>query len=87
MLSFRRFAHLTLLRPHTLLNGSAHGPDSGATQVHLEAVSTSPHWPHWNTSDRFVRNVLPEPRGSVRVIRVALSIPSPWHMLGDGHST
>eukprot|EP00964_Phaeocystis_antarctica_P106438 scaffold71307_cov63-Phaeocystis_antarctica.AAC.1 len=39
------------------------------------------------TSDRFVRNVLPEPRGSVRVIRVALSIPSPWHMLGDGHST
>ena len=30
------------LRPHTLLNGSAHGPDSGATQVHLEAASTSP---------------------------------------------
>ena len=30
------------LRQHTLLNGSAHGPASGATQVHREAASTSP---------------------------------------------
>ena len=30
------------LRPHTLSNGSAHGADSGATQVHPEAASTSP---------------------------------------------
>eukprot|EP00964_Phaeocystis_antarctica_P109553 scaffold73990_cov74-Phaeocystis_antarctica.AAC.6 len=30
------------LRRHTLLNGSAHGLDSGVVQVHPEAASTSP---------------------------------------------
>ena len=40
---FRVFAFKgPTLRRHTLLNGSAHGLDSGVIQVHPEAASTSP---------------------------------------------
>eukprot|EP00964_Phaeocystis_antarctica_P040739 scaffold23307_cov76-Phaeocystis_antarctica.AAC.1 len=61
---FRIFAFKgPTLRRHTLLNGSAHGLDSGVVQVHPEAASTSPlaalaalqvlQWQAWSSSRWF----------------------------------